>query len=260
MSPSDSPVPAKDEKSRARLEREIEHHRKISSHAEEIWNWDSPAGRRRADRRAALFVEHGGLRPGTIALELGCGTAVFLEKVARSGATLHGLDLSLDLLAQARARMAGAPNVHLDRGNAEAMPYPDRHFDTVYGSSVLHHLDLEAALHELYRVLKPGGRLVFAEPNLLNPQVVYMFKYGPAKERFGVSEDEMAFTRFRARKALRAKGFVLIDVAPFDFLHPSTPSAWLDRVAGLGRTLESLPLVREIAGSLLIRATRGPAA
>jgi hypothetical protein len=105
-------------------------------------------------------------------------------------------------------------------------------------------------------VLKPGGRLVFAEPNLLNPQVVYMFKYGPAKERFGVSEDEMAFTRFRARRALAGAGFSAIEIAPFDFLHPKTPVAWLDRVAALGRALERLPLVREIAGSMLLRARR----
>jgi SAM-dependent methyltransferase len=246
----------RDEETRARLEREIAHHRKIASHAEEIWNWESPAGARRAQRRAELFVAHGRLRPGVIALELGCGTGVFLEKVARSGAALHGLDLSEDLLAQARTRMAGAAHVTLDRGNAEAMPYPDAHFDAVYGSSVLHHLNLEAALRELFRVLKPGGPLVFAEPNLLNPQVVYMFKYGPAKERFGVSEDEMAFTRFRARRALRSAGFSRIAIDPFDFLHPSTPPAWLDRVAALGRALERIPLLREISGSLLLRAQR----
>jgi ubiquinone/menaquinone biosynthesis C-methylase UbiE len=256
MSPTPSPIPAKDEKTRARLEREIEHHRKIAGHAEEIWNWDSPAGRRRAQRRADLFVEHGGLRPGVRALELGCGTGVFLEKTAVSGATIHGLDLSEDLLSQARTRMASAANVRLDRGNAEAMPFEDAYFDAVYGSSVLHHLDLDASLREVCRVLKKGGRLVFAEPNLLNPQVVVMFKYGPAKERFGVSEDEMAFTRFRARTALRQAGFEDVEVAPFDFLHPQTPPAWLDRVAAFGRALEKAPLVREIAGSLLMRARR----
>jgi SAM-dependent methyltransferase len=253
---TNDPVPARDDKTAARLQREIEHHRKIASYAEEIWNWDSPAGRRRADRRAELFVEHGGLRPGVLALELGCGTGVFLEKTASSGATLHGLDLSEDLLAKARTRLAASGNVHLDRGNAEAMPYPDRHFDAAYGSSVLHHLDLGAALKEVFRVLKPGGRIVFAEPNLLNPQVVVMFKYGPAKERFGVSEDEMAFTRFRARRALVAAGFTDAQIAPFDFLHPQTPPGWLDRVAAFGRRLEKMPLVREIAGSLLMRGRR----
>jgi SAM-dependent methyltransferase len=240
----------------ARLEREIEHHRKIAEHAEEIWNWDSPAGRRRADRRAELFVEHGELRPGVLALELGCGTGVFLEKVARSGATLHGLDLSEDLLAKARVRLSETTNVTLDRGDAESTPYPEGRFDAVYGSSVLHHLDLAAALAEVFRVLKPGGRLVFAEPNLLNPQVALMFMFPPVKERFGVSSDEMAFTRFRARAALERAGFADIEILPFDFLHPSTPPSWLDRVAGFGRSLERTPLVREIAGSMLMRARK----
>ena len=93
----------------ARLQREIEHHRRIAHRAEEVWNWDSPAGRRRADRRAELFVEHGDLRPGRRALELGCGTGVFLEQTwPPREPTIHGLDLSEDLLAKARTRLAAA--------------------------------------------------------------------------------------------------------------------------------------------------------
>jgi ubiquinone/menaquinone biosynthesis C-methylase UbiE len=239
-----------------RLAREIEHHRKIAERAEIIWNWDSPAGQRRAERRAALFTSHAQLEPGRRALELGCGTGVFLERVARSGAEIRGLDLSEDLLAKARARLAGRPNVALDQGNAEAMPYPDAHFDAVYGSSVLHHLDLDQALRESHRVLKPGGRAVFAEPNILNPQVAVMFHLPFTKEYFGVSPDEMAFSRFRARASLKRNGFSEIRVDPFDFLHPATPPAWLEWVAGLGSLLERVPLVREVAGSLLLRARK----
>ena len=40
--------------------------------------------------------------------------------------------------------------------------------------------------------------MVFAEPNILNPQVLLMFRFGRLSERFGVSPDEMAFSRFRA--------------------------------------------------------------
>jgi ubiquinone/menaquinone biosynthesis C-methylase UbiE len=239
-----------------RLAREIEHHRKIAETAEIIWNWDSPAGRRRAERRAALFIEHAQLEPGRRALELGCGTGVFLERAARSGAEIRGLDLSGDLLAKARARLATSRNVTLDQGNAEAMPYPDAHFDAVYGSSVLHHLDLDQALRESYRVLKSGGRVVFAEPNIINPQVAVMFHLGLTKEYFGVSPDEMAFSRFRARASLQRSGFSEIQVDPFDFLHPATPPAWLGCVAGLGSLLERVPLVREVAGSLLLRARK----
>lgn len=239
-----------------RLAREIEHGRKIAGNAETVWFWESPAGRRRAERRAELFVEHGGLGPGRRALELGCGTGVFLERVARCGAQLHGLDLSEELLAKARSRVASLRNVAVERGNAEASPYPEAHFDAVYGSSILHHLNLDAALAEAHRVTKPGGRVVFAEPNILNPQVLLMFRFGPLKERFGVSPDEMAFSRFRARRALERAGFQDVSVEPFDFLHPSIPERWVERGLALSRTLERLPLVREIAGSMLMRARR----
>lgn len=240
----------------ARLLREIEHHRRIAERAEAVWNWDSPAGRCRADRRAELFVEYGELRPGRRALELGCGTGVFLERVAPCGAEIRGIDLSEDLLERARVRLARFANVALDRGNAEELPYPDGLFDAVYGSSVLHHLDLEAALRAAFRVLKPGGRLVFAEPNILNPQVLVMFRFEPAKEWFGVSPDEMAFSRFRARRALDGSGFADATVRPFDFLHPSTPPSWLDGVGRWGRRMEHIPLLREIAGSLLLTARK----
>jgi SAM-dependent methyltransferase len=144
----------------------------------------------------------------------------------------------------------------VERGNAEASPYPAGHFDAVYGSSILHHLELDAALAEAHRVLRPGGRVVFAEPNILNPQVLLMFRFPPLKERFGVTPDEMAFSRFGARRALERAAFVDVAVEPFDFLHPSIPEAWVERGLAASRALERLPLVREIAGSMLMRARR----
>jgi len=249
------PGPAKQEAA-SRLAREIEFHRSIADRAELVWNWDSPAGRSRAERRAAMYVEHAGLRPGRLALEVGCGTGLFLEQVAKSGATVRALDLSTHLLARARARLAGRANVALQCGNAEQMPYPMGTFDAVYGSSVLHHLDLERALREVFRVLKPGGRIVFTEPNILNPQVTVMFKVNATKSYFGVSPDEMAFSRFHAVRALRAAGFRDASARPFDFLHPSTPAPLLAAVARAGELAEKVPLLREIAGSLLIRAVK----
>ena len=239
-----------------RQAREIEFHRSIADRAEIVWNWDSPSGRRRARRRAELFVEHGDLRPGRKALELGCGTGIFLEQVAESGAALHALDLSTELLARARRRLAARANVRLHCGNAERMPFHDGSFDTVYGSSVLHHLRLEPALREAHRVLRSGGRMVFAEPNIVNPQVALMFHLGLTKRYFGVSPDEMAFSRFHARSALRDAGFTDVRVDPFDFVHPALPARAVETVAALGLRLEKIPLVREIAGSLLLRAMK----
>jgi SAM-dependent methyltransferase len=239
-----------------RLERELEHDRRIAARAEEIWNWDSPAGRCRADRRAAFFVDRGGLAPGKRALEVGCGTGLFLERVARSGATLHGMDLSPDLLLKAKARVGALPNVSIQRGDAHRMPYPDGSFDAVYGSSILHHLDLEAALRESHRVLRSGGRVVFTEPNMLNPQIAFMYLVGP-RSYFGLSPDEMAFSKFRARRTLGALGYRDVSIRPFDFLHPSTPPGWIPTVARFGVGVEAMAGVREIAGSLLICARKG---
>ena len=238
-----------------RLLREIEHHRRIAPHAETIWNWESPAGQVRVERRVAFFIERGGLAPGRRALELGCGTAVFLSRVARSGATVVGIDLTPELLAKARERVRDAGNVRLVRGNAEENPFPDGSFDAVYGSSILHHLNLERALREAYRLLRPGGRLMFSEPNILNPQVRFI-NIGPLKPYFGQSPDEMAFTRFRARRALRRAGFVDVDVRPFDFVHPSLPRPLIAGAVAVGRLLEWLPLAREIAGSMMMSGRR----
>lgn len=239
-----------------RLAREREHHRSIAGSAELIWQWDSPTGLRRARRRGAFFVEHGGLRPGVRALEIGCGTGVFLALTAPSGARIDGIDLSIELLAQASARFPAGGNVRLCCGNVEKLPYPDASFDVVYGSSILHHVNLRPTLQEAQRVLKPGGRIVFAEPNLMNPHIAFSFLLAP-RHLFGLSDDEMAFTRFHARCVLEELRFDEIAVTPYDFLYPLLPRSWIEPVLRLGAMLERAPLLREIAGSLLIRARRG---
>jgi SAM-dependent methyltransferase len=200
-------------------------------------------------------VSKGLLAPGVRALELGCGTGVFLAHTAPSGARIDAIDLSIELLAQAHARFPNGGAVRLACGNVEQLPYPDAAFDVVYGSSILHHVNLRPTLHEARRVLKPGGRIVFAEPNLLNPHIAFTFLLAP-RHLFGLSADEMAFTRFRVRRVLVELGFEAIDVRPYDFLYPLVPSSWIGAVLRLGDLLERTPLLREIAGSLLIQARR----
>jgi SAM-dependent methyltransferase len=126
----------------------------------------------------------------------------------------------------------------------------------VYGSSILHHLELDPALGEIRRVLKPGGRLVFAEPNMLNPQILVQKNVPLIKRWLGDTPHETAFVRWPLVARLKRAGFTGARVLPFDFLHPLTPRPLIGLVSGLGAAAERVPILREIAGSCVIVAER----
>lgn len=108
--------------------------------------------RRRTRERLAL-------KPGELVLDLAAGTAVSTEELAKSGATCIACDFSLGMLAAGAHR--DVPKV---AGDGMKLPFPDNTFDAVtisYGLRNIH--DHEAAIRELARVTKPGGRLCIAE-------------------------------------------------------------------------------------------------
>ena len=237
-----------------RIAKEIQHGRFLAEHgAGEIWNWESPAGRLRWARRVKMLSGH--LQPGMSVLELGCGTGYFTRELARSGADIIAIDVSPELLETARVNCF-APNVRYELQNAYELRYPDAEFDSVVGSSVLHHLEIEAALREIYRVLKADGTIYFTEPNMLNPQIAIQKNVPWVKRKLGDSPDETAFFRWPLRRLLERTGYRDIRIDPFDFLHPKTPLPLVDRINRLGRFLENMPVISEFAGSLYIRAVK----
>ena len=120
----------------------------------------------------------------------------------------------------------------------------------------MHHLEIDNALSEFNRVLKPNGTIYFTEPNMLNPQIVLQKNIPFLKKRMGDSPDETALSRWSMRRKLIAHGFKQIEILPFDFLHPKTPKFFLRIVNDLGLVLEKIPLLSEIAGSLYIHAIK----
>ncbi len=108
---------------------------------------------RRATRRAL------DLGPGDRCLDLGAGTGVSTAELARSGAYVVAADISVGMLSEGRDR--GVP---LLAGDALALPFPDATFDAVTISFALRNVhDPDAAVREMARVTKPGGRLVVCE-------------------------------------------------------------------------------------------------
>lgn len=107
------------------------------------------------------------LRRGESVLDAGCGTGLLLELEALAvGAEgrAEGLDYSEDMLARAADRCKDLEQVRLQQGSVEELPFEDASFDALSCTQTLLYVDnLDRALHEFYRVLKPGGRIAVLE-------------------------------------------------------------------------------------------------
>ncbi|MGQ0536848.1 MAG: class I SAM-dependent methyltransferase [Methanobacteriota archaeon] len=112
--------------------------------------------------RERILAEAGaGLRPGAVAVDLGAGNGFLTEVLLERGASVVAVDRSeamLDVLARR------FPAAAVRRGDAEALPMPDGAADLVVANMLLHHVERPpAAIREMARVLRPGGRVVVAD-------------------------------------------------------------------------------------------------
>jgi SAM-dependent methyltransferase len=115
--------------------------------------------RRRRHVREALAV-----RPGERVLDVGCGPGFYarelLDEVGERG-SIVAVDASPDMLALARARCEGRDNVTFREGKATALPVDDAEFDAALCVQVMEYVaDAPAALAEMHRALRPGGRVL----------------------------------------------------------------------------------------------------
>ncbi len=124
---------------------------------------ESPGSALVFERQFARVIEHLDLSPGGVIAEVGCGKGHFLAQVAREagpgGATVVGIDLSSAVLALPGKGLAGL------KADGEGLPFADGSLRAMVYDGALHHLiDYRAALHDAYRTLAPGGRIVIFEP------------------------------------------------------------------------------------------------
>lgn len=98
-------------------------------------------------------------------LDAGCGTGGLIRRLQARHPAWEWVGVDAEPLACQLARQRVAPGTRIELGRLEALPFPAAEFDAVVTADVLYHLrDDEQALHELARVLRPGGRLVVNLP------------------------------------------------------------------------------------------------
>jgi len=187
-----------------------------------------PMGRSHAPR-ATQALERLGVRPGERAVDLGCGegwaTRWLAARVAPNGEAV-GVDGSEAMLARARATpVAGARFV---RGDLLELPLASATVDRVFSMEALYYVDLDAALAEVARVLRPGGTLAVCSDFYREHEASLVWP-----EELGLQMDLRSEADWA--EAVAAAGFVRVSTArlpdPASPNHPGTLAVFAERAA-----------------------------
>lgn len=195
-------------------------------------------------------------------LDCACGRGFYLNMYRYvSRCALVGLELDAEIIRKAQRNVGHLPGITLTRGNIYALPFPDDYFDGVILSEILEHIEDDVAgLHEVWRVLKPGGVVAITVPH-----ANYPFLWDPINwtlERVfhthirrgplaGIWANHVRlYRREQLRAAVEQAGFVV--EAERSFTHYSFPFIH-NLVYGLGKPLLESGLLPE---SLAIAADR----
>ena len=140
---------------------------------------------------------------GKRVLDLGCGSGEKTALLCQRGARVVGIDVSSELvvLAEQRLRQAGLAG-ELKVGSAYALEIAAEFVDVIFCASVLHHLNISAAVSEMRRVLKPGGAIVLKEPIRFSESYAWLRNLLPPRR--DVSKYEHPLTRAEFSQATQA--------------------------------------------------------
>lgn len=197
------------------------------------------------NRQVDEFVSFSGITKDERLLDVGCGIGRYTLPLARRGFRIEGLDLTQGLLDQLHQHDGGRFNIPLYR--ADVLYPPDEligQFDALVGFFTLHHLhDIPGCFKAMTRLLKPSGRIIFLEPNALNPLYYIQMAITPTMTWEG-DGGLIYMRRNYVFRAMRDAGLVDLQLKRFGFF----PPAIVNHPAGarLERILERFPLWRPV--------------
>jgi 2-polyprenyl-3-methyl-5-hydroxy-6-metoxy-1,4-benzoquinol methylase len=217
----------------------------------------------RMERRCDYMISKANCTAKTNVLEIGCGTgeiSYFLAK--KTDAQVFGTDICSPFIEEARSKYVRENLKYglLDFNDPESIENVtgNKKFDYVVGNGILHHLyyHLDDALKNIHSLLDNNGKLIFLEPNILNPYCFLIFKFPFFRKMANLEPDEMSFTKKYIEKKLANVGFKDIEIEYKDFLIPGTPTPIIKPLIALGNIVEKIPVINKISQSIYITATK----
>lgn len=218
------------------------------------------------ERGAGEFIARLGLKPGERVLDVACGTGNLALPAARTGASVTGIDIAPNLIAQAEANAARERlSIAFEVGDAEGLPYANGVFQTVvtmFGAMFAARPERAAA--ELLRVARPGGRIAMANwtpTGLIGEMLKTTVRFAPppaglpspllwgtedaVRDRLGAGTTSLVCTRriitfeypfspeevvyyFRVWYGPTLRAFAALDEAQRDALHRDLERLWTD--------------------------------
>lgn len=185
------------------------------------------------------FLEFVQIQPNEQVLEIGSGLGIIAHRIAEAhpSTTVRGLEYAPEQIAGCPQ---GLPNLTFQQGDAHRIPFDNGTFDVVYGRYILEHVhDATQVLREVYRVLKPGGRVYFQE------NTISLVKFYPECPHFDfVWQQFIALQkRLGGDAEIGIKLYFLLKTIGFDHLQNSfadevhypekgTFVAWVDNIIG----------------------------
>ncbi len=143
-------------------------------------------------------------------LEIGCGVGRMTRHFADVYGEVQGVDVSGEMIRQARERLKDLPNTHFDEtSGVNFQPFPDNHFDTIYSAYVFQHVPSREAIvsniRDAYRTLAPGGVFMYGASAINNVEFEALPKNTWTGASFGEA-DSRALARELGAQVVRVIG------------------------------------------------------
>jgi len=154
---------------------------------------------------------------GKTIVDIGSASGVSAALFAARGAIVYGIDISPELIAQAKTLWPEYEDrLHFQVGDAENLDFEDNSVDACFFGGVLHHFpERERVYAEAARILKPGGRFIAVEPNRLNG--LELIEWGIADLRGKLSPNEYPIDPQVMKSEMMAHGFSPVNFVPVRF-------------------------------------------